>query len=79
MNQYNNNGEKHGPWEVYYDNGQLYCKGTYVNGDKHGIWEYYWDNRQIQYKGKFVNNKPFIHGSLSSMFINRKLHFKFIL
>ena len=54
MNQYNNNGEKHGPWEVYYNNGKLNYKVGYINNLCHGLCEIYWDNGQLQFKGEYM-------------------------
>ena len=30
MNQYNEKGEQHGPWEHYFDNGKLISKEFYL-------------------------------------------------
>ena len=47
MNEYNDKGERHGPW-VFYLNGKLCYKSNYVNGKKHGLSEHY------EYKGKLT-------------------------
>ena len=44
MNKHNEQGQPHGPWEEYYRNGNLNCKGNYLNGEPHGIFEWYWFN-----------------------------------
>ena len=36
-NQYNEKGERHGYWEVYWDSSNLWYKGTYLNGVEDGI------------------------------------------
>ena len=54
---YNEQGNPHGYWEVYWSNGQLSYKGNYVNGKEHGYWEVYYDNGQLSYKGNFVDGK----------------------
>ena len=41
------NGLRHGPWELYYYNGQLYYKGKYVNGQQQGLWEEYYQNGKL--------------------------------
>ena len=41
QHNYNANGERHGIWEVYYDNGQLGFKCIYENGNLIGLWEWY--------------------------------------
>jgi antitoxin component YwqK of YwqJK toxin-antitoxin module len=51
INLFDENGKRHGYWESYWDNGQLFCKGNYVNGKLHGYWESYFDNGQLYYKG----------------------------
>ena len=49
------NGERHGPYAIYYDNGQLLVKGIYKNGLKDGIWDFYYDNGQLEEKILFKN------------------------
>ena len=55
MNVYNNKGEQHGPWEIYYLNGRLDWKGEYVNDNRHGLCESYWSNGNLHYKGEYRN------------------------
>ena len=55
MNKRNEKNQRHGPWEKYWVNGQLYWKGTYLNGIHHGLWESYRDNGKLLYKGSFIN------------------------
>ena len=50
----NDKGEKHGYWEYYYYNGQLYSKGKYVNGNRHGYWEYYHTDGQLDSKIYYI-------------------------
>ena len=57
MNAYNNKGEQHGPWEIYFSNGPLDWKGEYVNDLEHGLWESYWSNGNLHYKGEYRNSK----------------------
>ena len=47
MNQYNENGVKHGPWEGYHGNGKLAFKGTYINGNEYGLFGYYYINGNL--------------------------------
>ena len=51
INLFNAKGEKHGYWESYYDNGNLWYKGNYVDGKEHGYWESYYYNGNLYYKG----------------------------
>ena len=37
-------GEKHGPYEAYYENGQLRHKGNYSDGKKRGLYESYFNS-----------------------------------
>jgi antitoxin component YwqK of YwqJK toxin-antitoxin module len=52
INQYDSEGQQHGPWEEN-SCGKLLNKGEYVNGLEHGYWEYYWSDGQIMYKGNY--------------------------
>ena len=53
MNQRNEQSQKHGPWEHFYDSGQLCYKGSYLNGDKYGPWEHFYANGELQEKGSY--------------------------
>ena len=57
INQYNTNNQKHGYWEKYYFNGNLWFKGNYVNGERHGYWEEYYYNGKLDYKCYYINGK----------------------
>ena len=50
----NEKGERHGYWEEYYSNGQLWCKGNYVNGKQHGYWERYYPNGKLNSKIYYI-------------------------
>jgi antitoxin component YwqK of YwqJK toxin-antitoxin module len=49
------NGKKHGPWVVYYKNGQLLSKGTLKDGKMDGPWVGYNDDGTVweKYTGTF--------------------------
>ena len=51
------NGNKEGPWEFYYENGQVEEKGDYKNGKREGPWVYYYSNGQLVSKGTYKNGK----------------------
>ena len=51
---YNEQGKRHGYWEYYHKNGQLWFKGNYVNGNRHGYWEDYWSNGQLIDKTYYI-------------------------
>ena len=46
-------GKKHGPWVIYYDNGQLSSKGTYKDGKEVGPWVEYYKKGQLKSKGTY--------------------------
>jgi antitoxin component YwqK of YwqJK toxin-antitoxin module len=52
INLYNENRERHGYWEFYYENGQLERKCNYVNGNLDGYWEEYHSNGQLKRKAQ---------------------------
>ena len=51
-------GEKHGPYEVYYKNGQLEVKTTLKDGKEHGPYEVYHKNGQLKQKLTHKDGKP---------------------
>jgi len=57
MNQYNDKGERHGYWEGYRGNGNLWSKGNYVNDKRNGCWEFYWGNGKLQWVGNYNNGE----------------------
>ena len=46
-----------GPYESYYENGQLQEKGTFSNGEPDGPWESYYENGQLHKKGSYSNGE----------------------
>ena len=56
-NQYNEKGERHGYWEVYWDSSNLWYKGTYLNGVEDGYWERYDHKSKLISKGHYINNE----------------------
>jgi antitoxin component YwqK of YwqJK toxin-antitoxin module len=74
INLFDENGKRHGYWEYYYSNGQLWYKGNFVNGKQHGYWESYYSSGQLYYKGNYVNGKE--HGYWESYYYNGDLHYK---
>lgn len=53
LEQYNDNGKRHGLWERYHVNNQLFFKGKYVDGEQHGYWEFYYFDGTLAYKGTY--------------------------
>jgi uncharacterized protein len=62
INQYDIEGNKQGYWELYYSNGKLEYKGSYLNGLRDGYFEEYYSNGKIFLKGSYVN------GNLNGLF-----------
>ena len=46
-------GPRDGPFETYYEGGQLVVRGTYKDGELDGPGEVYYDNGQLMMKGTF--------------------------
>jgi antitoxin component YwqK of YwqJK toxin-antitoxin module len=57
INQRNATGNKHGCWEEYWANGDLWYKGNFKHGVPHGSWIVYWANDFIHYKGSYINGQ----------------------
>ncbi|SVC96321.1 uncharacterized protein METZ01_LOCUS349175 [marine metagenome] len=45
--------ERHGPFEMYHQNGQIINKSTFKDGEFDGPYESYYNNGQLQEKGNF--------------------------
>ena len=56
MNQLKD-GERHGYWEQYHEDGSLSSKGNYIDGNRDGLWEYYHKNGQPSMKGNYKDGK----------------------
>jgi antitoxin component YwqK of YwqJK toxin-antitoxin module len=52
------NGLREGPWEQYYDNGQLHYRGFYMNSKFYNFCECYTKDGNLNYKGNFIKNIP---------------------
>ena len=50
-------GPPDGPYESYYENGQLEEKGTYKDGELDGPFELYNDNGQLYEKGTYKDGE----------------------
>mgnify|MGYP003339700369 CR=1 FL=1 len=64
----NEDGQWHGHWEIYYDNGQLELKGLFVHNKRHGFHERYRTDGKLIWKGHRVNNEPFGFFEYNSVF-----------
>jgi len=47
---FNDKGQRHGYWELYYYNGQLYSKCVFINGKRNRFNESYWHDGKIRSK-----------------------------
>ena len=50
----NKDGQRHGYWEFYNTNGQLYFKGNFINGNQDGPWERYNTNGKLEAKQYYI-------------------------
>jgi len=50
-------GPPDGPYESYYENGQLWEKGTHKDGKRDGPWEEYWEDGELTEKGIYKDNE----------------------
>ena len=66
INLFDENGNRHGYWETYYSNGQLFFKVKYVNGKQDGYFEEYFSNGDLAYKGNYINGER--HGYWESYY-----------
>jgi antitoxin component YwqK of YwqJK toxin-antitoxin module len=64
-------GKKHGPWTVYYANGNKRSQGVYKEGQRHGDWNYYHKSGGVDYTVSFKEGKNI--GSTVSYYEGGKL------
>ena len=50
-------GKKDGPYETYYENGQLEYKGSYKDGELDGLFETYYENGELRSKLSYKNGE----------------------
>jgi antitoxin component YwqK of YwqJK toxin-antitoxin module len=55
VGEFDDNNQKMGYWEVYWDNDNLRSKGNYVKGKEEGYWEFYYSNGNFEMKGNYLN------------------------
>ena len=75
MNQYNENGQKHGYWEERWPDGSLIGNGVYIDGKRDGYWEAYYPNGNIKLSGEFTPFDESSKGVMQSNCIGRWLYF----
>ena len=52
----NDEGENHGPYSFYYENGDIRKKGNFKDGEKDGVWVSYNKNGQLRLREEYKNN-----------------------
>jgi len=50
----NDKYQRHGYWERYHENGNLFYKGNYINEDEDGYWEEYGFNGVLYEKTYYI-------------------------
>ncbi len=71
-------GQRHGLWEHYRDNGSLDSKGTYDYGLRHGKWRFYHPNGQLASEGNFDLGHEHGHWTMFDENGDRTAHGEFI-
>lgn len=54
-NKLNSEGNREGLWVVYWRNGNLWHKGSYLNGKEVGFNVRYWASGKLMSRGFYVN------------------------
>ena len=73
--QYDENGDEHGEWKYYFENGQLEMIETYNHGWPSGLWASYYENGQLESQGNY-NSEGYENGLWETYFENGKLNYK---
>ena len=55
------NGDAHGYWEVFYDNGKLHFKGMFIDNNVHGEYECYYLNGNMVLRCHMFDKKVYGH------------------
>ena len=51
-------GQREGPYELFYTSGVLVGRGVYENGEKEGPYETYYENGRLEFRGTHVAGEP---------------------
>jgi antitoxin component YwqK of YwqJK toxin-antitoxin module len=54
----NKQGQRHGYWEIYFSNGQLYFRGNYIKDKEDGLWKE--NNVWIRRRGNYEQIKFYL-------------------
>jgi antitoxin component YwqK of YwqJK toxin-antitoxin module len=69
---HNEQGQPHGYWVTYWDNGKLCHKGLYINSKRNGFHENYWSDGKLFYKGSFIDGQ--LYGYLEH-YLTKKIYY----
>jgi antitoxin component YwqK of YwqJK toxin-antitoxin module len=57
LNQMNENNQRTGQWEVYYEGGELKESGIYVNGQRVGLWKSFYKSGSLKHEITYTNGQ----------------------
>jgi antitoxin component YwqK of YwqJK toxin-antitoxin module len=57
LNQLNENNQRTGQWELYYDSGELKESGSYIDGQRDGLWKSHYKNGSLKHEITYDNGK----------------------
>ena len=46
-----------GPWEWFWDNGQLWVRENYIDGKQDDLYESFHENGQLEIRGNYIDGK----------------------
>ena len=46
-----------GPYETFYENGQLQVRTNFIDGERDGLWEIFYENGQLVKRGNLKDGK----------------------
>jgi antitoxin component YwqK of YwqJK toxin-antitoxin module len=57
--RYNDQKQRTGLWQAFFENGNKWSIGTYTNGEENGEKRVWFENGKVRYTGQMKNNKPY--------------------
>jgi hypothetical protein len=60
INLYNEEGERHGLWEIYHPNGNISYRANYYNGKLHGLYQTYNNKGELEYSHNYDMNEKVV-------------------
>jgi len=55
LNRVNEDNQRTGKWEIFYDTGELKETGTYVNGQRNGLWKTFYKSGTLKHEITYNN------------------------